>query len=112
GRGGGGRPCPPGNRSCGNRDERRRNHRRQACGRKNAQSQSRHIERQRSHNDEDAPPDVMPGNFPEKLKGCRPSISTFVVWLGLNREIRNKVKGYEIFVLKDYDPEKAYEAGL
>lgn len=58
------------------------------------------------------PGDVMPGDFLEKLKGYRPSISTFVVWLGLNREIRDRVKGYEIFVLKDYDPEKAYEAGL
>jgi phytoene dehydrogenase-like protein len=58
------------------------------------------------------PPDAMPNDFLEKLKGFRPSISTFVVWLGLNREIRDKVKGYEIFVLKDYNPEKAYEAGL
>jgi prolycopene isomerase len=58
------------------------------------------------------PAGVMPGDFLNKLKGYRPSLSSFVVWLGLNREIRNRIKGYEIFVLKDYDPEKAYEAAL
>jgi len=55
---------------------------------------------------------VMPGDFLKRLKGYRPSISTFVVWLGLNREVRNRIKGYEIFILKDYDPEKCYEAAL
>ncbi len=47
-----------------------------------------------------------------KLESYRPSLSTFLVWLGLNREIRGEIEGYEIFVRKDYDVEKAYEASL
>ena len=47
-----------------------------------------------------------------KIKSYRPSISTFVVWLGLSREIRGKVQGYEIFVRRDYDPEAGYRARL
>lgn len=46
------------------------------------------------------------------LEPLRPSISTFLVWLGLNQEIRGKVEGYEIFVQNDYDPERAYAASL
>jgi prolycopene isomerase len=58
------------------------------------------------------PAGIMQGDFLTKLQGYRPSLSSFVVWLGLNCEIRNKIKGYEIFVLRDYDPEKAYAAAL
>ncbi len=46
------------------------------------------------------------------LEPLRPSISTFLVWLGLNQEIRGKVAGYEIFVQKDHDTERAYRASL
>lgn len=56
------------------------------------------------------PEGAVPEEFLKKLKGYRPSISTFVVWLGLNRDIRDRVKGYEYFVFKGYDPEKDYEA--
>lgn len=52
------------------------------------------------------------GDYRQKLASFRPSISSFIVWLGLNREIRGQVKGYEIFVSKNYDPEKSYQAGL
>lgn len=34
----------------------------------------------------------------EKFKAYRPSLSAFVVWLGLKQEVRNKVEGYEIFL--------------
>ena len=47
-----------------------------------------------------------------KIKSFRPSISSFVVWLGLNQEIRGKIKGYEIFVRRNYDPEAGYRARL
>ncbi len=58
------------------------------------------------------PAGAMPNDFLEKLKGYRPSISTFVVWLGLNRDIRDRVKNYEIFLRQNYDPEKSFAAGL
>jgi prolycopene isomerase len=47
-----------------------------------------------------------------KVKSYRPSISSFIVWLGLNQEIRGKVKGYKIFVRRNYDPEASYRARL
>ncbi|SPD74479.1 putative All-trans-retinol 13,14-reductase [uncultured Desulfobacterium sp.] len=48
----------------------------------------------------------------QRLKTYRPSLSTFIVWLGLNQEIRGKIKGYEIFCAPHYDPEAAYQAAL
>ena len=50
--------------------------------------------------------------YMEKLKTYRPSLSTFNVWLGLNKELRGKIKGYEIFVGGHYDPEQAYQGCL
>jgi len=50
--------------------------------------------------------------YGEKLKKYRPSLSTFNVWLGLNREIRGNIKGYEIFLNQHYDPEAAYRGAL
>ncbi len=50
--------------------------------------------------------------YVEKLGSYRPSLSSFIVWLGLNREIRGAVDGFEIFVQSGHDPEKAYEACL
>ncbi|MGD8992578.1 MAG: NAD(P)/FAD-dependent oxidoreductase [Desulfobacterales bacterium] len=50
--------------------------------------------------------------YSEKINAYRPSISSFLVWLGLNRDIRQTVKGYEIFVTEHYDPERSYQACL
>lgn len=47
-----------------------------------------------------------------KLKTYRPSLSSFIVWLGLNQEIRDQVKGYEIFLGQDIDAEQSYQACL
>lgn len=47
-----------------------------------------------------------------KLKTYRPSLSSFIVWLGLNQELRGKLKGYEIFVNQHNDPEKDYQGCL
>lgn len=65
------------------------------------------------------PQDAAPTNYPDKarkyldkLKTYPPSLSTFIVWLGLNQEIRGKVKGYEIFIEQHYDPEEAYQGCL
>jgi len=52
------------------------------------------------------------GKYVKKLDTYRPSLSTFVVWLGLNQEVHRKVKGYEIWIDRDYDPEKAYQGSL
>jgi prolycopene isomerase len=57
------------------------------------------------------PPEEIPGNYLKKLAGLRPSLSSFVVWLGLNREIKN-IKDYEIFVAANGGAEAAYRACL
>ena len=51
-------------------------------------------------------------DYLQKLNTYRPSLSSFIVWLGLNQEIHRKVKGYEIWIDRDYDPEKAYQGCL
>jgi len=63
----------------------------------------------------DTAPEDLPRKatqYAEKIKAYRPSLSTFLVWLGLNREISKTVKGYEIFVSEHYDPEQSYQACL
>ncbi len=52
------------------------------------------------------------GEYVKKLDTYRPSLSTFIVWLGLNQEVHRKVKGYEIWIDRDYDPEKAYKGSV
>lgn len=58
------------------------------------------------------PSGVVPNNYIAKLRTYRPSTSSFIVWLGLNQELRGKVKCYNIFVSDSYDPEALYEASL
>jgi len=58
------------------------------------------------------PPGAVPDNYMAKLRTYQPSVSSFVVWLGLKKEIRGKIKGYEIFVGSGYDPEADYKASL
>ena len=61
------------------------------------------------------PQDALPSDFQKQLKEYRPSISSFVVWLGLNREIYKEIKEYGTFI-KDgphaYDPDAEYKACL
>jgi len=57
-----------------------------------------------------APGDV-PGKYLKKLSRYQPSLSSFVVWLGLNRELKG-IKDYEIFLGDDQGPEAAYRACL
>jgi phytoene dehydrogenase-like protein len=53
----------------------------------------------------------VPGSYIKKLNRFQPSLSSFIVWLGLKREIRD-IKDYEIFVGADQGPEAAYQACL
>ncbi len=57
-------------------------------------------------------PSVVPDNYMAKLRTYRPSISSFKVWLGLNRELRGKINGYQISVLDGYDIEATNKASL
>ena len=40
------------------------------------------------------PPDSVPADYFKKLEGYRPSISSFIVWLGLNQDVRGIIKTY------------------
>jgi phytoene dehydrogenase-like protein len=56
-------------------------------------------------------PDEVPGNYLKKLSSYQPSLSSFIVWLGLKREIKD-IKDYEIFIGADEGSEGAYRACL
>jgi len=54
------------------------------------------------------PSDSVPADYQRRMAVLSPSISSCVVWLGLNRELRGKIKGYEIVVAEDRDTESEY----
>jgi prolycopene isomerase len=58
------------------------------------------------------PPGVVPEDYVRKLEAYRPSISSFIVWLGLNQEMRGKIKGYGIHVSSGRGPEADYQSCL
>ena len=58
------------------------------------------------------PPESVPSGYLERLKTYRPSISCFIVWLGLNRSILDIVPGYSTTINGDCSPEEAYALGM
>lgn len=58
------------------------------------------------------PREVVPAYYLKKLREYRPSISTFIVWLGLNRELRGRIEGYSINVSSGRGPEADYQSCL
>jgi prolycopene isomerase len=58
------------------------------------------------------PREVVPADYLKKLGEYRPSISTFIVWLGLNRELRGRIKSYSVAVSSGGGPEANYESCL
>ena len=58
------------------------------------------------------PQEVVPADYLKKLEGYRPSISSFVVWLGLNQELRGKIDSYGIRVSSGQGVEADYESCL
>jgi phytoene dehydrogenase-like protein len=58
------------------------------------------------------PADTLPGNYLEKLKSYRPSLSCFQVWLGLKGDIKEKIAVGEALYLRQYDFDKTYQALL
>ncbi|OGP58637.1 MAG: hypothetical protein A2162_11980 [Deltaproteobacteria bacterium RBG_13_52_11b] len=56
-------------------------------------------------------PKLVPDSYMAKLRNYRPSHSYFLVWLGLNQELRDKFKAFQNVVIPDhYDPETDDEA--
>ena len=55
------------------------------------------------------PREVVPADYLKKLETYRPSISSFIVWLGLNQELRGRIKGYRHRVISGRGPEDDYQ---
>jgi phytoene dehydrogenase-like protein len=58
------------------------------------------------------PPEILPPEYLKKLNEYRPSISTFIVWLGLTQELKDKLKGYHHPVTSGQGPEADYQLSL
>ena len=54
----------------------------------------------------------LPRDYIAKLDGYKPSISSFVVWLGLNRDLRRKIKTFSTHVSSGRGPEADYQSCL
>ena len=54
------------------------------------------------------PEGVCPAEYLKKLDGYKPSISSFIVWLGLNRDLRNRIAGAGIHVASGQGSESDY----
>jgi prolycopene isomerase len=58
------------------------------------------------------PPEAVPQDYLKQLQGYKPSISSFVVWLGLNRDISDKTGAFSTFVSSDLRPAQDYQAKI
>jgi phytoene dehydrogenase-like protein len=58
------------------------------------------------------PPGILPPQYLKQLNEYRPSISMFIVWLGLSQELRGKFKGYRYAVTSGQGPEADYRFSL
>lgn len=58
------------------------------------------------------PEDESTNGYMDKLRTYRPSLSSFVVWLGLDREIKGEIPQAETFLTTGHDPELDYAAAL
>ncbi|MDJ0829395.1 MAG: NAD(P)/FAD-dependent oxidoreductase [Desulfobacterales bacterium] len=55
------------------------------------------------------PPKTLPHDYLKKLQAYQPSISSFIVWLGLNQPLRGKINGFSSHISTAKGPEKNYE---
>jgi len=55
---------------------------------------------------------AVPSDYRQRLRGLKPSVSSFQVWLGLNRDITDKVKSSHVFLMAENDPEKVHQYSL
>ncbi len=58
------------------------------------------------------PRETVPPDYLKKLVGYRPSISSFIVWLGVNRSLRGKIPGCGIHVSSGRGAELDYQSCL
>jgi phytoene dehydrogenase-like protein len=58
------------------------------------------------------PESAVPEDYLEKLRGYKPSISSFIVWLGLNRDIRDITGAFSTHVSSGLSSDQDYQAKL
>lgn len=54
----------------------------------------------------------VPAAYLKKINSYQPSISSFIVWLGLNRPLRGTLPGYSTSISSDHAPQKSYQMAL
>ena len=58
------------------------------------------------------PQNVMPSDFVQKLATYKPSMASFIVWLGLNRDITENTKAFSTFISSGQTAEEEFESHL
>jgi len=58
------------------------------------------------------PEKTLPEKYADRLSGYQPSISSFIVWLGLKAELRGRIKGFSHHITDGSGPEKEYRTSL
>ena len=58
------------------------------------------------------PQEAIPADYREKLDQYKPSISSFIVWLGLNQDLRGKIQAFSTHVSSGRGAEADYQFGL
>lgn len=58
------------------------------------------------------PKGALTNGFEDKIRTYRPSLSSFVVWLGLDEDLRSKLPQAETFITTSHDPELDYRHSL
>ena len=56
------------------------------------------------------PQEAVPADYRKKLDEYKPSISSFIVWLGLNQDLRGKIKAFSTHVSSGRGPEADYRS--
>lgn len=54
------------------------------------------------------PPGALPAPYLDNMTVLQPSLSSCIVWLGLHEELRNRIRGYEIFISEGMDADTEY----
>lgn len=58
------------------------------------------------------PEDALPSSYLKRIDSYRPSVSSFMVWLGLNQDIRGRLKHAHVYVSSGQASEAGYDSVL
>lgn len=58
------------------------------------------------------PKEAVPEKYRKKLADYKPSLSSFIVWLGLNQDLKEKIKAFSTHMASGRGPEADYQSCL